>query len=132
MNTAIPIANENEESTPEGGLSYRQAPHNLEAEQALLGAILVNNEACQRVSGFLLPEHFFEDVHGRIYEAIVKLVNDNRTADPVKLKPYFEGDEALEDVGGASISCASRRALRRSLMPRITAARSMIWRCVES
>lgn len=102
MNTAIPIANENEESTPEGGLSYRQAPHNLEAEQALLGAILVNNEACQRVSGFLLPEHFFEDVHGRIYEAIVKLVNDNRTADPVKLKPYFEGDEALEDVGGAS------------------------------
>ena len=40
--------------------AFRTAPHNLEAEQALLGAILVNNEACDRVSAFLTPEHFFE------------------------------------------------------------------------
>ncbi len=85
----------------EGGLAYRQAPHNLEAEQALLGAILVNNEAAQKVQGFLLPEHFFEPVHGRIYESVVKLMDKNQIADPVKLKPYFEHDEALADVGGA-------------------------------
>lgn len=85
-----------------GALGYRQLPHNLEIEQALLGAILVNNEAVSKVQGFLLPEHFFEDVHGRIYDAIVKLVERNQSADPVKLKPYFDKDEALADVGGAS------------------------------
>lgn len=82
-------------------LTYRQAPHNLEAEQALLGAILVNNEAAQKVQSFLMSEHFFEPVHGRIYESVVKLMDKNQIADPVKLKPYFENDEALADVGGA-------------------------------
>lgn len=99
--TASPnIANDD---TPdrEGDLDYRQPPHNLEAEQALLGAILVNNEAAQRVQGFLTPEHFFEDVHGRIYDAAMKLIDRNQTADPIKLKPYFDQDAALEEVGGA-------------------------------
>jgi len=82
-------------------ITYRQPPHNLEAEQALLGSILVNNEAAQKVQGFLEPEHFFEPVHGRIYEAVLKLVDKNQIADPVKLKPYFENDESLADVGGA-------------------------------
>ncbi|MBO6503516.1 MAG: replicative DNA helicase [Kordiimonadaceae bacterium] len=85
----------------DGGLGYRQPPHNLEAEQALLGAILVNNEAAQKVQGFLMPEHFFEPVHGRIFESVLKLMDKNQIADPVKLKPYFENDEALTDVGGA-------------------------------
>ncbi len=85
----------------DGGLSYRQPPHNLEAEQALLGAILVNNEAAQKVQGFLMPDHFFEPVHGRIFESVLKLMDKNQIADPVKLKPYFENDEALTDVGGA-------------------------------
>ena len=48
---------------------FREAPHNLEAEQALLGAILVNNEAIDRVSNFLKPEHFYDQLHARIYEA---------------------------------------------------------------
>ncbi len=82
-------------------MTYRQPPHNLEAEQALLGSILVNNEAAQKVQGFLLPEHFYEPVHGRIYSAVLKLMDKNQIADPVKLKPYFENDEALKDVGGA-------------------------------
>jgi replicative DNA helicase len=46
--------------------SFRLAPHNIEAEQALLGAILVNNEAFYRVSDFLNPEHFYEPVHREI------------------------------------------------------------------
>ena len=53
---------------------HRMAPHNIEAEQALLGAILVNNEALYRVSDFLEPAHFFEPVHQRIYDTARQLI----------------------------------------------------------
>lgn len=85
-----------------GSVGYRQMPHNLEIEQALLGAMLVNNSAAEKVQGFLFPEHFYEPVHGRIYESILKLVDKNQSADPVRLKPYFENDPGLEEVGGAT------------------------------
>jgi replicative DNA helicase len=81
-------------------IPFRVAPHNSDAEQALLGAILVNNEACDRVSGFLQPEHFFEPVHGRVYEAASKLIRAGKLASPVTLKTWFERDEALEELGG--------------------------------
>jgi len=83
------------------GDSYRSPPHNLEAEQALLGAILVNNEACDRVSSFLDPSHFFEAVHARIYEAASTLIRAGKLASPVTLKTYFERDETLKEIGGA-------------------------------
>src|SRR5262245_64959376 len=82
------------------GDSYRSPPHNLEAEQALLGAILVNNEACDRVSSFLDPSHFFEAVHARIYEAAATLIRAGKLASPVTLKTYFERDETLKEIGG--------------------------------
>ena len=53
--------------------TFRAPPHNFEAEQALLGAILVNNEACDRVSSFLKSEHFYDPLHGRIYDHAAKL-----------------------------------------------------------
>src|SRR5262245_38893000 len=80
--------------------SYRSPPHNIEAEQALLGAILVNNEACDRVSSFLDPAHFFEAVHARIYEAAATLIRAGKLASPVTLKTYFERDETLKEIGG--------------------------------
>ena len=80
-------------------LDYREAPHNTEAEQALLGAILVKNEAALKVSEFLEPEHFFEPVHGRIYDAAMQIIERGQHATPVTLKSYFERDEALADVG---------------------------------
>ena len=86
---------------PGEALSYRTPPHNLEAEQALLGALLVNNEAANRVSAFLKPEHFSQPVHGRIYEAVLALVERGQIATPITLKTYFESDQALADVGGA-------------------------------
>ena len=52
---------------------YRTAPHNIEAEQALLGAILINNDAFYRVSDFLKPPHFFETVHQKIFEIAANL-----------------------------------------------------------
>ena len=56
--------------------AYRSAPHNIEAEQALLGAILVNNEALYRVSDFLEPEHFFEPIHQRIFQLARELIRN--------------------------------------------------------
>lgn len=83
-------------------VEFRQAPHNLEAEQALLGAILVNNEALTKVRDFLQPDMFYEPVHGRVYDCILKLADKGQVADPVKLKPFFEQDEGLKDVGGTT------------------------------
>ena len=83
------------------GVAYRTLPHNDEAEQALLGAMLVNNEVANRVSAFLRPEHFFQPVHGRIYESVLSLVERGQIATPVTLKTYFDDDEALAGIGGA-------------------------------
>ena len=80
--------------------SYRTLPHNIEAERGLLGAILVDNRAHERVSEYLRPEHFALPQHGKIYEAVGKLVERGQLANPVTLKRFFEQDEALSDVGG--------------------------------
>ncbi|MGI8852736.1 MAG: replicative DNA helicase [Methyloceanibacter sp.] len=71
---------------------FREPPYNLEAEQALLGAILVNNEAIDRVSSFLKPLHFFEALNGRIYEHALKLIWGGKRATPVTLKTYFQNE----------------------------------------
>ncbi len=81
--------------------AYRVAPHNIEAEQELLGAMLVNNDAATKVASFLAPEHFAEPVHGRIYQAALQLIEQGLIASPVTLKTYFERDEALATIGGA-------------------------------
>jgi replicative DNA helicase len=86
---------------PSAEPAYRTAPHNTEAEQALLGAVLVNNSTYHRVSEFLLPDHFYNPAHQRIYAAAVKLIERGQIADPATLKGYFEQDEALTDIGGA-------------------------------
>ncbi len=79
----------------------RIPPQNQEAEQALLGAILSNNRALEKVSDFLLPEHFANPVHGKIYRACKNCIEQGRIADPITLKAFFATDEALKDVGGA-------------------------------
>ncbi len=84
----------------DGDPAYRTAPHNTEAEQALLGSLLVNNAAYSRVSDFLLPEHFYNPVHQRIYTAVTRLIERGQIADPVTLKGYFEQDGMLAEIGG--------------------------------
>ncbi|MEE9140947.1 MAG: replicative DNA helicase [Alphaproteobacteria bacterium] len=79
---------------------YKPPPRNYEAEQALLGAILENNLAFERVSEFLRSEHFADPVHGRIYEGIGKLIAKGQLADLVTLKNFFESDGTLADIGG--------------------------------
>jgi replicative DNA helicase len=80
---------------------YRTAPHNIEAEQALLGAILVNNEAFYRVSDFLNPEHFFEPIHQQVYQLARELVRAGKIATPVTLKTFLD---ATIDIGGMTLS----------------------------
>jgi replicative DNA helicase len=82
----------------ESGETYRSAPHNIEAEQALLGAILVNNEAFYRVSDFLDPAHFFEPIHRNIYEVAAQLIRANKVATPVTIKTFLPVDLAIGDI----------------------------------
>ncbi len=80
----------------------RALPHNVEAEAALLGALMVDNRIVEDVQLKLKPHHFFEPLHGRIFEAILKLVDSNRVANPVTLRPLFDADESIKEVGGPS------------------------------
>ena len=79
----------------------RELPRNIEAEQGLLGMMLVDNRHLERVQDRLKPEHFFEPAHQRIYDAIVKVIERGQTANAVTLKGYFEKDDELAPVGGA-------------------------------
>lgn len=77
---------------------FRSPPSNIDAEQALLGAILVNNDAYYRVSDFLLAEHFIEDLHRRIYEVATDLIKAGKVATPITMKTFL-GDQ---DLGGTT------------------------------
>ena len=82
--------------------ALQSLPQNVEAEAALLGALMIDNRLVEDVQMKLRPDHFFEPLHGRIYEAILKLTDTNRIANPVTLKPLFEADEGMKEVGGPS------------------------------
>ena len=77
---------------------YREAPNNIEAEQALLGAILVNNDAFYRVSDFLKPSHFFEPLHRKIYEVAGELIRMGKMASPVTIKTFLPTDAKVGDL----------------------------------
>ena len=78
----------------------RALPANLEAEAAFIGAALIDNRVIEEHAGNLRSQHFFEPLHQRIYERILQLLDRNATVTPVTLKPYFEADEALKELGG--------------------------------
>ena len=75
-------------------------PANVEAEAALLGALMVDNRLVEDVQIRLKAHHFFEPLHGRIYDAVLRLTDKNMIANPVTLRPLFEADEAMKEVGG--------------------------------
>jgi replicative DNA helicase len=85
---------------PDPEPQFRTAPNNLEAEQALLGAILVNNDAFYRISDFLEPDHFFEETHKRIFEVAQSLIRAGKLATPITMKTFL-GDQ---DLGGLTVS----------------------------
>ena len=77
---------------------YREAPNNIEAEQALLGAILVNNDAFYRVSDFLKSSHFYEPLHRKIFDVSAELIRMGKMANPVTIKTFLPADEKVGDM----------------------------------
>ncbi|NGQ91557.1 replicative DNA helicase [Rhodobacter sp. HX-7-19] len=75
-------------------------PQNVEAEQQLLGAILTNNDVYDRIASLVKAEHFFDPVHQRIFEKAAARIQKNALASPVTLKPFFEDDDGLKELGG--------------------------------
>src|SRR6186713_3306897 len=78
----------------------RALPANLEAEAAFLGAVLIDNRLMEELAVPLRPEHFFEPLHSRIFERIMVLLDKQMVVTPVTLKPYFETDPAMAELGG--------------------------------
>jgi replicative DNA helicase len=84
------------------GLAQRRPPANEAAEQALLGALLANNKAYDRVGEFLAAEHFADPIHGRIYTAIQRRIENSQLADAITLRAEFEHAGVLDEVGGTA------------------------------
>jgi replicative DNA helicase len=84
------------------GLGMRQPPANLRAEQALLGGILANNKALDRVSEFLAADHFADPCNAAVYAAILRRAEAGKVADVISLRPEFDASGALNDVGGGA------------------------------
>lgn len=87
-------------SSNEASETSPSLPHNIEAEQALLGALLVNNDVFDRIASILKERHFFDPVHGRIFETISIRIQKNALASPVTIKAFMEDDPGLEELGG--------------------------------
>ena len=78
----------------------QEIPSNIEAEQHLLGSVLVNNDIIDEIANIINPEKFYDPIHIKIYEVIENLNNKGMIANPITLKNYFEKNEGLDDVGG--------------------------------
>lgn len=129
MNEFSPLKAGDPDNPPED-----MRPQNIEAEQALLGTLLVNNEVYDRVANLISERHFFDPVHARIFEAAATRLSKGALVSPVTLKSFMEDDEGLKELGGgqylvrlaaASISVFAARdyaqmiydmSLRRDLM----------------
>ena len=84
------------------GELYRELPQNLEAEQALLGALLIDNEALNHIADFLQSEYFFDPLHQDIFAAITQCYDKGQIANPITLKARFDKDERFSELGGAA------------------------------
>ena len=80
--------------------SEKKLPSNLEAEQALIGSVLVNNDIIDEISNIVNSTKFFDPVHKKIYEIIETLNNKGMIANPITLKNHFQNEGGLSDVGG--------------------------------
>ena len=78
----------------------QQLPRNVEAEAAMLGAMMIDNRLADDLLDRLEPAHFYEPLHGRVFAAIRTLRSNDMLATPVTLRPMFEADEAMKELGG--------------------------------
>jgi len=96
-------------------------PANTEAEAAFLGAVLIDNRVVEELTKPLSPTHFFEPLHGRIYERILQLLDRKAVVTPVTLIPYFQKDEALQPLGGTAYLARLTGDGQGLLAPRVLA-----------
>ena len=83
-----------------GGVIEKKIPANLEAEQSVIGSVLVNNDIIDEISSIIKSNNFFDPAHKKIYELIEDLNNKKMIANPITLKNYLEKNETLSEVGG--------------------------------
>ena len=88
----------------------RQLPYDIDVEQALIGAILVDNYSLERVSTLLKPEHFYDPLHQRLYDAIERMWAKGHAVTPLTLKAIMEQDAGLAEVGGQAYLVSLARA----------------------
>ena len=88
----------------------RQLPYDVDVEQALIGAILVDNFSLERVSSTLKPEHFYDPLHQRIFEAIERMWAKGHAATPLTVKATMADDPGLAEVGGQAYLVSLARA----------------------
>ena len=98
MNAALPEMH----ASPQGGSEIAHIPCNIEAEQALLGAILFDNAAYERITDRLQGRHFFEPFHQRLYSAMEEYIRKGQLAEPIVLQERFRRDPAFDQLGGLS------------------------------
>jgi len=98
--------------------NQKQLPCNIEAEQALIGSILVSNDIYDEISNIVVSNKFFDPIHVKIFETIEKLIAKGLLANPITLKNYFENDDGLKELGGQEylikitrFSTSSRQAI---------------------
>ena len=96
----------------------KKLPSNLDAEQSLIGSVLVNNDIIDEISNIVNSGKFFDPMHRKIYEVIENLNNKGMIANPITLKNFFENDKGLTEVGGVDylvkltrFSCSVKQAI---------------------
>jgi len=80
--------------------SEKQLPCNIEAEQAIIGSVLVSNDIYDEISNIVDSQKFFDPIHVKIYTTIETLISKGLLANPITLKNYFENSEGLKELGG--------------------------------
>jgi replicative DNA helicase len=90
---------------------------------------MIDNRLAEDIQMKLRPDHFFEPLHARIYEQILKLIDRNMIASPVTLRPLFEADEEMKELGGPAYLAQLTGSAPRSSARATSPSRSTSWRC---
>jgi len=102
-------------------------PNNIEAEQAIIGAFLHNNENVNQVSDLLLPEHFFLPIHQKIYSIIIRFIDRSLTATPLTLKTFFANDESFKNSSTNAFDYMMQLVSNADLVVNVKALSSVLY-----
>jgi len=112
-------------------------PHNIEAEQAILGGVLINNDAMNEITDIISPDDFYREAHAGLFEGMVELYNRNEPIDIITLSQILSAKNSLEKVGGTSylaslveaISTSAGIVYHAQIVKDLSVRRSLISQC---